>query len=503
MLVEKMRPKILKCLSFNCDEKNLQKFAFEMVIKKIAEIWYLNLFCLNFEEKDLLRVWDNAFVFGFEFVRKIALAMLSELESIFLIGVRKEIVRFDVCEKIDALAISGNAVRKMVMNDNYDVERIIKKVVKKQNYKEVDTDGVLEDSRVLEQTSEMRISKLRQSQGMIEMMKYPIEDLLRFFKYLDSHNNDTQLSRDSFCTLCQKMILLTTKASTSFFVTFDQNCTDLLSILSIKLGFAILKKGMSQKLKLIQSCLDSSQNSSIVHSKLRLLMIKLEELFDNRNNCLKKAPKGLWKRFKTLKVKDFPKIFMKHTVFKGLRECLEFLDTEDHGKYRFLRQFHFSDEMIEKFQVDELETEEDHEKPQNFQVMRMEDDGPDWVFGRDNFKRPRKNSGFNGFIDKYLNPSKGNPGNELVVRTEEVLKNDDKDDFEDNKHPNFPSEFSSVSKSDYIYEEDTQKKINDLSETPIDLPMTQPNNTSGFAYDYLKKSKSCLRTCSNKNCALM
>ena len=500
VLVEKMRPKVVKSLIYKSNDKNLEKFAFDGVIRKLAETWYSNLFLMNFDLNDLIRIWDCMFVFGFDFIRKFALALLSDLESVFLMGVNRELSGFNTCKILDSLVLAGNSVRKKVtiIRDGHDVERIIKKVMTKESYVGISIQTYLEDCRVLEESSEMRIVKLRNTQNLMELMKYTVDDMIKFFEYLDQYESDILISRITFCALSNKMISLDVQTATTFFITFDQQGTDQLSVLSLKLALALIKKGLNTKLKLIVACLDEANNPYINPIKLEKIVQKLEELFDYRNSSYKLASKNAWNSFKKCRAEDLPKILTNHSFFKGLKSLLEYLDLQENGKYRTLRQFSVNDQMIETNNQEVVETEEVEEQHERSETMRTEV-LENINYNKFNFSKPKRKSRFHGFIDKYVNtfdkiPEEGSQSGFLANQ-------DDQPSF----LPNLLSNFSSVSNTHCIYDEQITSSGNIESkntETRLDFPKPSESVVSSFSTFKDSTRKSCSRICSASSCIL-
>ena len=128
---------------------------FELIMARLSENWLRYLFSNILTTNDLLRVWDNFLVYGFEFIHKFGLALLSKNEGFFNNSIKQEIKNLSIGVTIDSLIIAGNITKNKLLKrtDKLQIESLIKKALYKPIYmvlKKVDYNIIINENKYIE-----------------------------------------------------------------------------------------------------------------------------------------------------------------------------------------------------------------------------------------------------------------------------------------------------------------------------------------------------------------
>ena len=113
LYASRLRPKLKNALSILVKNENITEtytIAFDLAMSRLSESWFKSLFSNVLIENDLLRVWDNLFIAGFDFIQKFGLSLLSKNENFFKNSIKQEIkslnrLKFNIHKKIKNIYI--------------------------------------------------------------------------------------------------------------------------------------------------------------------------------------------------------------------------------------------------------------------------------------------------------------------------------------------------------------------------------------------------------------
>jgi hypothetical protein len=346
MFVERLRPKILSTFlpcnrSINEDFNANSSFVFEFSMKKLGEGWFNSLFSDSLNDQDLLRVWDNIFICGFEFVQKFALILLSKNEKSYLNSISHELEDLKMGIHTETLIIVSNLINKKLIHkkNHLDIQASIKKALFKQNYCAITRESYLNQAMEAEKNNEMRVSRLRVIRDILEYIKFRYSQAESFIMNLKEYSHDALVSRKSFSSLSKKKFNWSLQVSTSFFIAFDQAGLDSLSVLHIKIGLALLMSGIDDKISLIFKSFNKTNSGFLSSKDFELLICSVEEVYDRRNTFYVNNIHKFTKNQEDVISEDvFKNILKTQAFFTPMINYLKYLDSNSKGEYGKLRE---------------------------------------------------------------------------------------------------------------------------------------------------------------------
>ena len=285
-----LRPKTLNTLKTEFYVKESRKklndfFAFDEFVKKSTFGWIRALFVPNLLFDDLCRVWDCAFVLGFEFIGKFALCLLSHYEGFVKDNVKKETKELAAGISVEALLVAGNLTRAKLMRklEKLPVEKMVKKCWNKEKYRKVKRTEFLDRWRLEGEDQSDRVLRLRAvRESVVKCGGLEFEMVLRLLPSLASLSIQQEISRGLFTSIGTKELNWSLPTILKFFSTFDQQGNDSLSFQSIFMSIALVSScSIEEKFRL---CFELySSNSSIFMESACDLLASLEEMIDYKS----------------------------------------------------------------------------------------------------------------------------------------------------------------------------------------------------------------------------
>ena len=303
-MAEQIRPDLVKSLQAifkpsgsNLREKDITPFVW--TVKRIGETWFRTLFASFLVSSDSLRVWDNILVYGFEFVQKFALALLSRNEKFLRNNIKQETKALGIGPSVDALIVSGNFSKQRLFRkiEKLPVERLIKKSVSKKKYKALVYRSYFEEAEQLERDVNQRVQRLRQTKALLQKKNPPFryEEAESLIGVLETVASEGKVSRAMFVLTTTKEFVWPKELAVNFFTTFDQLGDDYVDLLDLKIGLAVLiPENVNQKFQLCFEVLDNLKSGSLGSDEAFRIFISIERALDIRSKYLKENPEGFY-----------------------------------------------------------------------------------------------------------------------------------------------------------------------------------------------------------------
>ncbi|CAG9334185.1 unnamed protein product [Blepharisma stoltei] len=305
LMAEKMRPKLLVSLKavFKPSGRNVKEqdiTPFILTMKRLGDVWFSTLFSTILFQSDLLRIWDNMFIYGFSFLQKFGLVLLSKHEGTLKNHIKRETKSLGIGATVDSLIIAGNA-GKNKLNANpikLPIEKLLKKAHTKPRYKELKSSLYNENAQRIESDHLERLHKLRECKRFLrgKGQTFAYNEALDAFRVLNSIQRDGKVSRTDFI-LSNDKFKWTTETAVSVFSTFDQNGEDKISLNHLKGGLAVLAEIiLEQKLELLFFAFDRDHSGMLDPGEIINLMSAVEIILDEKSNTFYRVSTPLYSR---------------------------------------------------------------------------------------------------------------------------------------------------------------------------------------------------------------
>ena len=307
-----------------------------MTLKRTAEAWFSTLFAASLYPSDLMRVWDCAFILGFEFVHKLGLTLLSRYERFLRNTIKQETAGLKQGNSVDALLTAGNVARlKLVKRcEKQQIEKMLKKALAKPSYAAVSRSQYYRQAVSLENSLKERLSRLRISKALFREQEITVEDLRRLFEELNRLKMNGQVSRRLFLTTL-KSHAMSEKTALNLFVTFDQAGSDSVAVQELLLGLATLSRStLEEKLMLYFIAFDEEKSGTLDPREVVQLVLTLERVLDLRSCTFAELRSGMFVDMARtsegkIALDSFVKSFKETAATRPVLEVLMVVEAED------------------------------------------------------------------------------------------------------------------------------------------------------------------------------
>ncbi|CAG9317037.1 TBC1D2_2 [Blepharisma stoltei] len=296
MMAEKLRPKLVATLKAVFHPKNSNTKVddltpFVNTIKRIGFSWFSALFVKSILPSDLLRVWDNILIHGFEFAIKFALTILSKYEKFLRTTVKAETKAIGLDASVDTLTVAGNLTRIKLMQklEKMPIEKMIKKAIAKSTYRIHKRNELITQAENLEKLHLERLYRLRQSKILLRNrgLGFSFTELLDIFHSFDQLNKEF-VSREEFLSILKLRQNWISSLSINIFSAFDQYGNDSIELAQIKIGLALLSQcPTDEKLSLCYQAYAKSSSEDLYPVDIFNLICCIEKTLDYRSEYFK------------------------------------------------------------------------------------------------------------------------------------------------------------------------------------------------------------------------
>lgn len=301
--------------------------VFEIVMQRLAESWFFNLFTSNLMTSDLLRVFDCVLIHGFEFCHKFGLALLSKNETFFINSLKQEVKLIEITKSSDFLIYAGSVAKNKLVNkfEKVAIETLIKKCLTKPNYTSLSRHNI---RIILDDNTEIpnRIEKIKGFAKHIGGLEK--SSGISIIKSLSSFEDSINITRPVFLNFFYKNFSWDLETAIKFFVVFDQKGTDSINVVNIKLAIALMVKGFPDKLEAIFSCYDQEDLNILPRADFIQLLQKLEENLYYRQTFYLKNCKSQFETIENLERHHFISLFNQNEFIALLTKQLYLIDDE-------------------------------------------------------------------------------------------------------------------------------------------------------------------------------
>lgn len=312
--------------------ENTNHEVFEIVMKRLAESWFFNLFTSNLMTSDFLRVLDCVFINGFEFCHKFGLALLSKNEAFFLNSLKQEVKIINITKSSDFLIYAGNVAKNKLVNkfEKVPIETLIKKCLTKPNYTSLSRHNI----RITFDDNTEISNRIEKIKGFIKHLGgLEKNSSISIIKSLSSFEDSISITRPVFLNFFYKNFSWDLETAIKFFVVFDQKGVDSINVVNIKLAIAMMVKGFPDKLEAIFSCFDQGDFNFISREDLIQILQKLEENVYYRQIFYLKNCKNQFESVEKLEKHQFISLFNQNEFLVELTKQLYLIDDDT---FRFL-----------------------------------------------------------------------------------------------------------------------------------------------------------------------
>ncbi|CAG9310827.1 unnamed protein product [Blepharisma stoltei] len=304
IMAERLRPRLVNSLRaifkpLNTSLRESDYSPFVVTIKRVGDFWFHTLFATSILPGDLLRVWDNVLIHGFEFVHKFGLTILSKNERFFKNNIKQEAKVLNMGTTVDSLISSGNAARNRLLRkvEKIPVEKMIKKAIYKPTYRAVKRSEILPKAEELEKNHLEPLIRLRQSKEFLRSKgnSFTYKDAKEIFNLLQSLENGGKISRSLFLTMVTKNLNWAPQTALHVFNSFDHNGNDSVDVLTLKSGLSLLIQGeLTEKLKLCFESFDRDNSGSLEPEEVVDLVCFVENALDGRSSFFRNQSGSLF-----------------------------------------------------------------------------------------------------------------------------------------------------------------------------------------------------------------
>lgn len=354
-MAEILRPKLINTLKVvftpaGSKKKETDLTPFTLFIKRTTEGWIRSLFVPNLILEDTYRVWDCILIYGFDFLVKFSLCLLSHNETFIKNTIKQETKQLSLGINTDSLITSGNLTRIKLFRklEKLPIEKMLKKAVNKNTYIAVKRQSFLKQSESSENEIKPRILRLKQSKSLIPANTLTTETVSKIFSSIKSLSIQENISRALFFSFANKELKWTGQVASNIFNTFDQKGEDSLSVSLVNLGLAVLSAGtITEKIGLFFEVVNNESLNEISLETLCSLLTSLEKIVDYRSNRVKSNIKLISEQFDSkINKENFIIGFLSNDYCQWIREILEFIESDKEveiNEVNFLVDGRFSD----------------------------------------------------------------------------------------------------------------------------------------------------------------
>ena len=296
-----LRPKLMNTLvavfkPARTDTRETDTTPFVLFIKRTVESWIKCLFVPYLMLEDAYRAWDHVFIFGFEFITKFSLTLLSKNETFIKNTIKQETKALGLGISVDSLIIAGTLTRLKLLRklEKLPIEKLIKKSMTKSSYSSLKRTDLLPKATLLEQDNLSRLIRLRQSHSLLRSKSFPYSSALGLINTMFSISSQDQISRGLFISITSKELQWDSHLSSNLYVTFDQQGSDTLSTRQISVGIAILAQcSLEEKLMLAYLTNTVSNSGTVAAEALCETIAAMEEALDCRSKVVRNNLSGI------------------------------------------------------------------------------------------------------------------------------------------------------------------------------------------------------------------
>lgn len=335
-MAETMRPKLLNCLkAVHKGERSKESDSspFITLMKNVADVWFRTIFSTLLPFKMLLRTIDVFLVFGIEFLQKFGLAYLSKKEKFIINSIKTETKGLQLGASADALIIAGNLTKSKLLNkaENFDVEPLIKKCLKKDSYLHLKRFNFLSKAIILESKSSERILRLKKCKNLLHENPLNAFTATAIIKALSSE----KVTRTEFCKVTNEIANWAHLASNSIFTLFDQNGDEEIEKSLISIGVSLLvSDSIDAKLLLCFEVFDTDESGFLSTTELAEMVIQIENALDGRSSFYQKEAESMMKVLDSngdskISIEEFIKTVKANKIFQPIIEYIQ-MASADH-----------------------------------------------------------------------------------------------------------------------------------------------------------------------------
>ncbi|CAG9312912.1 unnamed protein product [Blepharisma stoltei] len=341
MMAEILRPRLLNSLTAKFKESESSPFdedkaAFLCTTKWIGEFLFSTLFTTLILKSTLMRIWDNIFIYGIEFIEKFALTLLSKYEGVLINQVKAEIKNIGNIVTPDTLMIAGAALKNAFISRTMtiSVEKLIKKSILKPNYRALERVLFVNRAKNIERNNIQRLTKIRTCKSLVQGK----DNSFSIDKCKVVHS---ALSFSSNFVSFQEFINLINRLNWPFpvmlniFSTFDQQGNSSINITALKCGFAIICEGsLEEKLELCFQAHSNDRSGLLSVEEAIALLCIIETCIDERSCLLLIEAKEYSSSFITnsygkIDLEEFIRFVTQNKFCKNLITSIEAISSND------------------------------------------------------------------------------------------------------------------------------------------------------------------------------
>ena len=331
-----MRPKLLNCLKAvykKDDTKENNSSPFVSLMKNISEIWFKTLFSTVLPFKALTRVIDYFLIFGFEFIHKFGLAYLSKKEKFIINSIKIETKTLKLGASVDALIMAGNLTKAKLLYkaENFDVEPLIKKCMKKETYLKLNRFDYLSKAVIIESKASERIFRLKKAKAILDTC--PL-NVLNALEIINCFTTDV-ISRQAFYEITQKVASWDSLISNSIFTLFDQNGDEQIERSKISIGISLLVSDViNERLNLCFQVFDTDKSGYLSSAELSEMVIIIESALDGRSSFYQREAENLMRILDSnndskISIEEFKHTVMSNKIFKPILDYINLIESDE------------------------------------------------------------------------------------------------------------------------------------------------------------------------------
>lgn len=333
-MAERLRKQLVNALKavFKPNSKEAKQCdysAFEVNVKRLAEKWLNSLFTDVLLPNLCLRVWDVVLLYGFEYLIKFGLTLLSLKEKEIIQNIKKQVKMLGVGASVDALIIAGNSVFKQVFSKigKIKIEKMLKKALTKPSYQALHKSNFYIEAYSYEKKNDYRLVRIRQTKQIIKQHDLDGVSLKKIENFLNGFEKNL-ISTSEFCSFCVKYTDLSMSIALNIFCTIDESGQDKLEKPYLKLCLSILSPmPLKQKLEKFHGFTSLTISLENFLDKIQ----QVENFFDPNSKIFNSENFELTNKLKedigtSIRVSAIPEILTTHGLFDSLCQMIEVID---------------------------------------------------------------------------------------------------------------------------------------------------------------------------------
>lgn len=352
-MAENLRPKLVSSLKAifkpaNSRSKQTDFSPFVQSMKRIAEVLFDNMMTTIMVPNEFLRVWDNLYIHGFEFLHKIALTYLSKNERFLKNIIKTETKNLKQGTSVDALLLAGNAAKSKLLKriERLGIESFIRKALAKRSYNSLSRDSFYDKASEIERNYIERVIRLKQTREVLRNKRQEIdfEAVKSIYAKLDWLDKDGTISRDDFIRAMTTTFRWKHEAAINLFASFDQEGELFIDKRELKAGLAVIAEAsIEERLELCFISFDENKSGDIDPNEAVDMICIIEKSLDSHSSFFKTQSSSFYDRLDLnadgkVTLDEFLKVVRKEPSCQPIISFLTALDSENIDPPALLRQ---------------------------------------------------------------------------------------------------------------------------------------------------------------------